>query len=97
MSPVIEDSSPTPPQMNVKPASVPGTLKTTVCADSVTSTLLDDEIEPASTPTSILSVPSPEGRNEFDWSVDPVYSSPPILTVTVALIYAPPAFSQSNQ
>ena len=42
--------------MNVKPASVPGTLKTTVCADSVTSTLLDD-VEPASTQLQYLVCP----------------------------------------
>ena len=57
--------------MKVNPASVPGTLNTTVCADSVTEIRLEDEIEPVSTLTFILRVPSPEGKNEFDWSVDP--------------------------
>ena len=79
--------------MNVNPASVPGTLNTIVCAVSITSILLDEEIEPASTPISMLSVPWPEGRKELDWSVLPTYSSPPIVTVTDALICTPPAFS----
>ena len=93
ISPVIEESSPLPPQMKVNPASVFGTLNTTVWAERTTSILLDEEIEPASTPTSIFSVPSPDGRKEFDWSVPPTYSSPPIMTLTDALICTPPAFS----
>ena len=84
-----------PPQEKVRPASVPGTLNTTVCADRVTVTAVDEGIEPASTFTLIVNWPLPAGKNELDWSVVPVYLSPPIATSTDALICAPPALATS--
>ena len=66
MSAVIDDLWSSPPHLNVNPASVPGTLNTTVWASIVTVMSVDDGIEPESTLTSIASMPVPDAKNELD-------------------------------
>ena len=60
------DSSSTPPHVNLRPASPPGTLKTIVDALNVTLILVDEGIVPESTLTPICRFPDPAGKKELD-------------------------------